>query len=589
LTTAETASKKEPGQWLPERLGLLLALLLVAAPALFWHGGTLDGEPIDFFMNYWSSRPLGERLLDSRGYDEFQSRELSYAVDFLDSEWVRLGLSLGKTWFIPPSAVAASLLLVAAWAWGAPRALPFLDPWTRWLLLALYLSNFAFLSTMGIVYRATKTLVAPLLLFELLFVLRESREGATRRLRAFGVVALTGLLMSLLDRQGFLEIATLAAILILASPFRPRIAHLALGAVTATLAAQAYNAWFGPWMIHRVAGYWPRMKFQRVRIEWLLDPRPWLQGLRLLADWVRAVVGSFPMGLFLAGAGLLVALSLWLEWRSEGRVPVLSITIVGIAASAQLVMTALMVTRHEPVTWIDHRLWYYPLPFQTALLFAIAWRLERWASARGKLPPLVPVVVLALVVSNIAHWPELAERMRSGPWFSAARPGSLALERSIASGLPDPVLADGYRRFFFTCMETFPAVAARAQPHVEEVEDVEEAVFREGRLFSWARHSSEIALVAPRAGRYRLEGAFELRSGDTLTIARSADPLHPLASVARLGPGDGREPLTLALDLPEGETRLRLASALPEWTLATEPRPRLAGFGLWLPFLLRPL
>jgi hypothetical protein len=113
-------------------LGLVLALGFVAAPAWFWRGGVLEAEAIEFFGRYWSDRPVIEKILDSRGYDDHQGRELSYAVDFLDAQWEGRQLAQGSARFLAPSALVASLLTLVVWAWGAPRAFPRLGRMNSW-------------------------------------------------------------------------------------------------------------------------------------------------------------------------------------------------------------------------------------------------------------------------------------------------------------------------------------------------------------------------------------------------------------------------------------------------------------------------
>ena len=65
-----------------------------------------------------------------------------------------------------------------------------------------------------------------------------------------------------------------------------------------------------------------------------------------------------------------------------------------------------MVERHEPVTWADHRLWYYPLPYQALVAFSLLWALDRRAVAGGSTTTLVRVVLGAVVVGNVAQLPE---------------------------------------------------------------------------------------------------------------------------------------------------------------------------------------
>jgi hypothetical protein len=162
-----------------------IALAFVAAPALFWGGRAVFDETLSFILRrYWSGRSVLQIVFDPRGWDFYQARELSYAIDFLDAQWVRLLLSRDILFLVPPSSIVASLGVVVIGLRLAPRALPSLDRATRWLVLLVFLSNFVFLSTMGWLYRATKPLVAPLLLGLLLLVWPSTADPGSRHARA---------------------------------------------------------------------------------------------------------------------------------------------------------------------------------------------------------------------------------------------------------------------------------------------------------------------------------------------------------------------------------------------------------------------
>jgi hypothetical protein len=571
-----------------ERLGLGLALAFVAAPALFWKGGVAEEEALGFLRRYWSDRPVLARVLDPRGYDDYQGRELSYAVDFLDAQWVRLFLERGRVVFVPASAALASLGVVAAFAWGVPRVLPGLDATTRSLVLLLYLSNFALLSTSGILYRATKPLVAPLLLAVLLLVTRELRRSGDGRRGSALLLFVAATAMSLLDRQGLFYLLCLTLTLGLVWAARRRGGALLLAAGAAVAAALVYNYVVGPWAIHAVNGYWPSMRFQRFHPLWLADPWAWSEGLAVLGDWTSTLLGRLPAALLAAAA--VAALVVVLVGRREAlrrldpRVALLLIA----GAAAQVMMVAVMARRHEPVTWIDHRIWYYPLPFQILLVFGILFGLERLAAARhGVLPRAVPIALAALVVSNVAHWPELRQDMRSGPYFTDVMRRSARLSRSLRTGVLDPLLDGDHRRFFFDCRDRFPRLASRMAPHVGEGAGVGVTGFRRGRLFAWAWHESRVTFFAPARGRYRVDGSLLLRAGETVLFAFDSTPSRYIGEVHRRAGSRGPERFSFAVDLGAGTTGVILLSRLPE--TASRHARRHESFGLLLPFQMRRL
>jgi hypothetical protein len=569
------------------RAGLAAALVLVSAPLLFWRGGVLEEEAIGFLGNYWGDRPVARRILDPRGYDFYQGRELSYAVDFLDAQWTRLVLGSGRTWFVAPSAVLATLGVVAAWWRLVPRALPALGRTTSLLLLLVYLGNFAVASTNGLLYRSAKPLVPPLLVALLLFTLAERRQPRAAPATAFAVAFGLGLGMSLLDRQGLFYVAVLAAALAVAwrRDRRPPPAIL-LGLLAAIAAALFYNYVLGPWLVHSANGYWPSLRFQRIRPARLLLPHLWGEALRLLGDWTSVLLGGLPAALLgTAAAGLGVGYVVRGgrdRVRDRGR----NALALGLVAGAQVAMVAIMVERHEPVTWVDHRAWYYPLPFQVALLVGIAWGLERLAVFRPSSGRAVTAALLALLASNLGQWPARAEVMASGPWFGDVVRRSARLERSLETGAPDALLDGDYRVFFFDCLDRFPRLRARAGPLVREGDGVARVEVRDGRLFAWARRESHLTASAPSAGRYRLSGALWLRPGEAVSLLQGPNPPRLLAEVSRTAATEGAERLALDLALPEGQTDLLLLSRLPETEVRRGRERAPVAFGLLLPFAL---
>jgi hypothetical protein len=249
-----------------------------------------------------------------------------------------------------------------------------------------------------------------------------------------------------------------------------------------------------------------------------------------------------------------------------------------------------MVQRHAPVTWIDHRAWYYPLPFQALVILALAWGLQRVALARGgTLPRAVPAGLALVALANVAQWPEKRAVMESGPWFADVSRRSDSLERSFRAGEAHPLLDGDYRRFFFETLGRFPRLGARAGARVEEAAGVEMAELREGRLFAWAAREAHLTLDVPVAGTYRLAGALWLRRGDSASILLGTQPPRLLAEIRRSGPSDGAERFDHTVSLPAGRTDLILLSRLPEAEIRRERRRIPAAFGLLLPIAVWPV
>ncbi len=544
-----------------------LAALLAVAPVVFWGGGVIEEEALGFQRNFWGARPVLQRIFETREFDDFQGRELSYAIDCLDAQWVRATLSRGVFLFVAPSVLMASLALLPIGLWLLPAALPRLEQASAWLLLLLYLGNFAVASTTGLLYRATKPLVAPLVLVLLLLLIAEHRRPRLGPPLEFATVSVISLVLCLLDRQGLFYVLVLLPVLGLVWLRARRGLARTLAAASALLVCGAYNEWLGPWLIHALNGYWPDRSFQRLDPLWLLAPGPWLAALRLLGDWTSVLFGGLPPLLLATAALVLASIWAWRERRCPRRVAAV-LAAAALAVVMQTTMVALMIARYRTVTQIDHRFWYYPLPYQALLVAGLLVGLERWTAARGgRLPRAVPLVLAALLAGNLLEWPAHRVVMQSGPWFSGVARGSALLVGSLRSGRPAPLLDGEYRRFYFECLALFPRLGARAGTYVAEGNGVGLARFREGRLLAPVRREAHVPVTAARAGRHVLVGSAFLAPGTTLEVLLGPRPL------AQLGPGNGERgavPFRVPAELAAGRSDLvlrvrRQADAGEDW------------------------
>jgi len=568
------------------RLGLAAALVLALWPTVFWQGRLFDEEVPGLLRKNWSDATFLQKAFDSRSRDAYQGRELSYAIDYVDAQWLRLLLSHDVVYLVPPSAVLASLGFVAAGARLAPRALPDLAPATRWLALLVLLGNFVFQSTMGMMYRATKPLVAPLVFALPLLLLAERREPRLGPRSAFTAAFLLALAPCLLDRQGLFYVLAFALALSVAWSRSRRGTALLLGVLGALLSWLLYFRVLGPPIVHALNGYWPSDRFQRLRLGLLLQKEPWLQAADLLGDWTSVLLGGAPPALLLlaaAGAGGLWAFSR----RRRPRTLALGAACALAAVLGQLTMVAMMFERHSPVSWLGNRLWYYPLPYQAVFAFGLLWGLERLArGGDARIVRLVPLVLAAFVLANVLRWPEERRAMDSDPPFHDQFRRSDLFVRSFRDGYPDRLLDDDYRRFYFECLGTFPRLAARARPQVAEGDGVLRARIVDGRLRAWAGRDVRLVAWTPLAGRYRLSGSAWLRAGETIAVLLGEDRPRQLAEIRRDETSDGSEPIALSLDLAAGPTQVRLVSSLPEVQVPEEARGTLGAYELALPFML---
>lgn len=500
-------------------------------------------------------------------------------------------------WFIPASALLASGLTAFVFVRGSARAFPGLPPSTRWLALLVLLTNYVFLTTMGLYYRATKPLLVPVMLAVLFYVwtrLRSSAEAQARgkALAGFAWLLVGGCLMSAFDRQGFFYLAVLLLGLAAISVKDARARPLLLGAAAALALATAYNYVIGPRLVHALNGYWPRFNYQRMRMHTLLDPSFYEKAAELLPQYAATLFGGFRPAWF--GVGLALAgLGLWRALPRESRARVWGSKAFMVAALAfmvflasQVFMFGAMIMRYPQVhDWADHRLWYYPWPFQALLIFGLLVLLE---STFPVLDPasrrMVNAILILLAVANVAHWPRNREVSLHSDWFPKIHDQTARLRASLAEGRADPQLWGAYREFLHFAWDQSPAFAARATD-LREGGGFYRTELRDGRVFAWARQGASLLVIARDPGPYELRGDLWLRPGETVTLRRAGDRIAAF-SRAPDAEGEGAVPLSVTLaSVHPGGTELQLESNLAERDVGGVRDHKAVAFGLFLPSL----
>jgi len=464
-----------------------LALVVVgfmAAPLVFWDRGIVDTETTFFIQHYLGGRSLLRKVFDPRANDlkMYQARELSYFIDYLDAQAFRRLLNRGVVLLIPASGVAASLVTVVTFFWGIRRVTPGIAPLTATLILLVYVTNFVYLVTLGVFYRSSKPLVAATLLVTLFYVAHVVARRAHNIARphvfttsSLYVFALTSI-MSLLDRQGFFYTVVLAVALGACFMFRRPCLDLLAGAVAAIWAMLLYNLAIGPAIIHAVNGYWPSFEYQQLpAVVLLTEPHHLREAAELVVGSTRVLLGSFPIWAYLVGAAAWLLImgiadqksgdrnresdtAESVVWKQGSRTWVLPIVLCTVAVASQVLMFALMIVRHPQVyAWPDHRLWYYPLPYQAALLFGLTLLVGyvvRHGGARRVLA--VNVVLVLMVVGNITSWREHRGGMLRSPWFPTVYYQSAALKESLRDRRPALDLNRSYEGFYEFCVRRLP-------------------------------------------------------------------------------------------------------------------------------------
>jgi hypothetical protein len=390
-------------------------------------------------------------------FGAYQARELSYLLDWVDARAFDAFLSRGAVVFVPLSAVLSSLLAVVVFGAGVRRVLARADPIAAALVLLLYLSGFTFLVTVGLYYRSGKAWAVPVLLALMFTLVHAARDGPVAR-RTFPVALALALVASLLDRQGFFFVLVALLVMGLWSLRQPAARPAAAALAVAAALAEVYNRWLAPAIVQRLNGYSPRFKYQDIS-PWAPVRKPvrLREAIEVMSDSASLLLGSLPVWSCALLAA--VAVAWWaVRGRREARAVLPALT-VGAVAVAQVYMFALMIARHRPVyEFHDHRVWYYPLLFQVLIVFGLALAVEAVTPrlSRAGLWTLRGAL-LALVVSNVWHWPR--QRASLEPWFPHVYEQSVLLERSFREGRPHPGLQADERAFFDAIAARHPRTA----------------------------------------------------------------------------------------------------------------------------------
>jgi hypothetical protein len=323
-----------------------------------------------------------------------------------------------------------------------------------------------FFSTMGLFYRSGKGLVAVTLLALLFHVRRihQQRGDGERTMRlltrdAFVVFCLA-LVAGLLDRQGFFYVLTGCVMLGVHYRWTNQLRDLLAALTVAAVVLLLYNFVVAPITIRTLNGYWPDFSYQRLpREAAVMMPVYAVMALVVLVQDVFLLFGGV---LFVAGL-MLVALLVGffyvtrhvavgervdyvmrhLTYEPDRRIVIYAV----LAFGAQVLMFALMIARARDVYF--YRSWYYAMPYMVTLLFATLLILD---AAMARLSPnrrwLVPLVLGAVIVSNLASLNQHRRTMQAWPWFGPVYFQSEVFRSSLRNGVPDPRLDGWYTPVF---------------------------------------------------------------------------------------------------------------------------------------------
>lgn len=445
---------------------LLSVVVALAVPMWYWEGGLIEIESTQFVRQYLDDRSTLQKVFDPHGNDlgTYQARELSYFVDYLDARFFEAFMLADRPVFVPASALVASALTILI-AFVAMRGFPPAARLAAALVLLVFLTNYVQLVTMGILYRSAKPMLVPLLigtLFYVLAILRDRRipRGAKDRWRPTAALTVFVLfsVISLLDRQGFFYAVAGTIVLGIHGVLFGGRRDVLAGGVAAVCAMTLYNVMLAPFLVETINGYSPSFEYQRLPWRNIFnDPLIIQHALELVVQSAAVLLGGASVRVF----GLVCAAALlWMLFTRRKRIAAATLAVIAV----QTALVALLIARHPPIyDWYDHRLWYYPLPFQGLLagllIAAIGRVVPTWSTARTM---VLSVVLVAMAIGNVVQWKDYRRAQLKSLWFPSVYTLNAALKASLADGRPRPSLSPEFFAFFEFWRMRSPALRERA-------------------------------------------------------------------------------------------------------------------------------
>jgi hypothetical protein len=447
----------------PLAAGLLL-------PVAFWDQGCIEREALTFIRQYSSDRSMPQKIFDPHANDlgTYQARELSYAIDLVDAyAYPHLAALIGVGFSVPLSALLASTGLVLTATVGALRATA-LPALTLTSVLTCFVTSFGFVSTMGLFYRSAKpmlTLVVVAWTMQLLSAVNKKRRTIPTSdqpvVTVDSAVTFTlAIVAGLLDRQGVVFVATASGVLAVHYRLTREYRDLLISTAAALVALQLYNFVLAPLIVYSLNGYWPTFAYQSIPARELASlHKHLLKAIALLIMNSVSVLGGPIVGSTLAIgiAGAVVHrvkrsrirrwgdLKEYLLHTHRGRI----VLYVSMVLWSQVMMFALMIARHGYVyRWVDHRYWYYPMPYLgLALVGSLILANHRWSRLSGYQRIAINVVLMFVVVGNCMTLTEYRQTMIEGPWFGPVYTQCELLKASLRTGDPAVALNAEYKAF----------------------------------------------------------------------------------------------------------------------------------------------
>ena len=394
-----------------------VCLVMAALSALYHHGGILHPELEVRLPYYLSNKPLLSKLFDSRIIELglYRARELSYFLDYIDSQFIALSVRLGFPHFLSlVHYVFAILIGCILWQFSI-RELK-LNAWIGLCLVLLWwTSPTVFLS--GIYFRTAKigvALTTVILYFYIYKIISADRQNKEYHLPAsyWWICFAVSFMSSLLDEQGLFTLGLIIAFLILwILAFADINLYKLLSAFISSLVLSLiYRSYAAPYLTFLLNQYWPSSSYQQLPWSELFSNQGlfyWGAGPILYMETLSFLIGNIPeaiMGIFLVVPIGAIFVSIIKKSRSgNAENKIFGVMFIGLLLTNVvfiITMYSLMVIRHPGVFFLEMRLiGYYFLPTTAMFSMTFAFLLSRVVKIQF-IPKWVVITFLILAIAG---------------------------------------------------------------------------------------------------------------------------------------------------------------------------------------------
>ncbi len=428
-TVATTVAVKPAnyGVWTVVLLVMLAAFVIASVKVQ--KGGWLGGEADMFLVDHLNpDRPFLSKILAPHSHDasQYQARELSHFCENFDARFINWSVKHKMPHFL--SIMSFSFLVcLSVIHWRHATKYLRLDPVVTLMLIALFWTapSVFFSGTYIRVAKQGASLMLVALVWLIIARTAFPKAGASRLSAGltWTQTFLLSLAMCWMDRQGYFLAAVLIATL-LAFWVGPPIPYrwVFITAMGAGLVAHTiYGRYIGPDLIRQHTGFVVSFEYQKLPWDKFFQDffKFMWQGLELLGNDFRWYFANLTGGLTLFVWGAMAWLFSRVRAQGDARPGSLQLkNFFGLLFVGWLVMlilmNALMVLRHEPLTWPDVRTHYYWIPTTTIILLGCTLAVWVLQGKFGWPAWILRLVLAACVISNITALPEHDRIARTG-------------------------------------------------------------------------------------------------------------------------------------------------------------------------------